>query len=47
MAKAKHMEVAPFDASEYLDNGVETLARQIKSDVPPETSVRAVEDGWD
>ena len=32
----------------YLANGEETLARQVRRpDFPPETSVRAIEDGWD
>ncbi|MGI9379789.1 MAG: UbiD family decarboxylase [Methyloligellaceae bacterium] len=32
---------------DYLVNGTETLKRQIKATVSPETSVRDVESGWD
>lgn len=33
---------------DYLVNGAETLTRQVKKPgFPPETSVRAIEDGWD
>ena len=32
---------------DYLVNGVETLKRQIKATVSPETSVRDVESGWE
>ena len=41
---------SPLSHSEgdYLVNGAETLTRQVKKPgFPPETSVRAIEDGWD
>ena len=34
-------------AGDWLENGRRTLQRQIPADVPPESSVRDVEDGWE
>ena len=34
-------------AGRWQENGRRTLRRQVPADVPPETSVRDVEDGWD
>ena len=34
-------------AGDWLENGRRTLQRQISADVPPESSVRDVEEGWE